>query len=104
MIGCRRWLPLWVVAQEVDLTGTEGIVPFLRSRCGDLLYVPSETTAGVDRRVYEWWHEVPGVAKVVAESLEAWLTEFVGRLYSRGFVYRPQDLAALIDRRDLGEG
>jgi len=53
--------------------------------------------------VYEWCHEVPEEAEVVAESLDAWLTEFVTRLYSGAFVYRPKELAALIDRGDLGE-
>ena len=103
IFGCQRWLPLRVVAEEVELIGSEGIVPFLRSGGGDLLYVKSHSAAGADRRVYEWWHEVPEEAKVVAESLEQWLAEFVDRLYSGGFVYRPEELAALIDRRDLGE-
>jgi hypothetical protein len=102
IFGCQRWLPLRVVAEEVELIGSEGIVPFLRSGGGDLLYVRSHSAA-TDRRVYEWWHEVPEEAKVVAESLEAWLAEFVARLESGGYVYRPEELAALIDRRDLGE-
>jgi hypothetical protein len=103
IFGCQRWLPLRVVAQEVALIGSEGIIPFLRSGGGDLLYVKSHTTTGSDRRVYEWWHEVPEEAKVVAESLEAWLAEFVARVYAGDFVYRPEELAALIDRRDLDE-
>jgi hypothetical protein len=103
IFGCQQWLPLRVVAEEVELIGSAGIVPFLRSGGGDLLYVKSQTAADVDRRVYEWWHEKPEEAKVIAESLEAWLAEFVGRLYAGAFVYRPEELAALIDRRDLGE-
>jgi hypothetical protein len=103
IFGCQRWLPLRVVAEEVELIGSEGIVPFLRSGGGDLLYVRSDSGAGTDRRVYEWWHEAPEEARVVAENLEAWLAEFVARLESGSFVFRPEDLAALIDRRDLGE-
>lgn len=101
IFGCQRWLPLSVVADEVELIGSsEGIVPFLRSGGGDLLCV---LAGGADRRVFEWWHESPGDAEVIAESLEAWLSEFVARLYAGGYVYRPDELAALIDRRELGE-
>lgn len=103
IFGCQRWLPLRVAAEEVELIGSEGIIPFLRSGGGDLLYVRSQTAAGADRRVYEWWHEAPEEVQVVAESLGSWLAGFVARLYSGGFVYRPEELAALIDRRDLGE-
>ena len=103
IFGCQRWLPLRVVVEEVELIGSEGIVPFLRSGGGDLLYVRSHSAARADRRVYEWWHEVPDETEVIAESLEAWLAEFVARLYSGGYVYRPDELAALIDRRELGE-
>jgi hypothetical protein len=103
IFGCKRWLPLRAAAEEVELIGSEGVVPFLRSGGGDLLYVKSHSGAGADRRVYEWWHEVPEEAEVVADSLEAWLADFIARLYSGGFAYRPEELAALIDRRDLGE-
>lgn len=97
-------MPLRVVGEELELIGSEGIVPFLRSGGGDLLYVRSHSATDTDRRVYEWWHEAPEEAKVVAESLEAWLTEFVDRLEFGGYVYRPEELAALIDHRDLGQG
>lgn len=102
IFGCQRWLPLRVAAGEVELIGSEGIVPFLRSGGGDLLYVRSGSAA--DPRVYEWWHEQPGEAAVVADSVEAWLSGFVARVEAGSFVYRPQELAALIDRCDLGEG
>jgi hypothetical protein len=103
IFGCQRWLPLQVIAEEVELIGSEGIIPFLRSGGGDLLYVRSKSAAEADTKVYEWWHEEPEEAEVIAESLEAWLVEFVTRLESGGYVYRPEELAALIDRRDLGE-
>jgi len=83
--------------------GSKNLIPFLRSGGGDLLYVRCASAAAADRRVYEWWHERPEEAKVVAESLDAWLTEFVDRLEAGGYVYRPDELAGLIDRRDLGE-
>lgn len=100
IFGCQRWLPLSLVAEEVELIGSEGIVPFLRSGGGDLLYV---NASGADCRVFEWWHESPQDAAVIADSLEAWLSEFVTRLHAGGYVYRPDELAALIDRRELGE-
>jgi hypothetical protein len=102
IFGCQRWLPLSVVAEEVELIGSDGIVPFLRSGGGDLMHV--RAGGGSDQRVLEWWHESPEDAKVVAESLEAWLSEFVARLHAGGYVYRPDELAALIDRREFGEG
>lgn len=102
IFGCQRWLPLALVAKEVELIGSNGIFPFLRSGGGDLLYVKTGEAAS-DRRVFEWWHEVPEEAEVVSESLESWFSEFVTRLYVGGFVYRPEELAALIDRGDLGE-
>jgi hypothetical protein len=101
IFGCQRWLPLRVAAEEVELIGSDGIVPFLRSGGGDLLYVRSGAEA--DRRVREWWHERPEEGAVVADSLEAWLAGFVARLEGGGFVYRPEELAALNDRRELGE-
>ena len=100
IFGCQRWLPLSAVAEEIELIGSEGIVPFLRSGGGDLLYVAAGN--GADRRVFEWWHESPDDAEVVAESLEAWLSAFVARLHSGGYVYRPDELAGLIDRREVG--
>ena len=100
IFGCQRWLPLSVVADEIELIGSAGIVPFLRSGGGDLLYVKA---GGADRRVFEWWHESPEDAEVIAESLEAWLSAFVARLHAGGYVYRPDELAALIDQRELGE-
>jgi hypothetical protein len=103
IFGCQRWLPLEVAAEEVELIGSEGIIPFLRSGGGDLLYVRSHSAAETDLRVYEWWHEMPEEANVIAENLEAWLGDFVTRLESGGYVYRPEELAALIDRRDLTE-
>ncbi len=102
IFGCRRWLPLASVAEEVELIGSDGLFPFLRSGGGDLLYVKAETTSE-DRRVFEWWHEAPERGEVVAESLEAWFSGFFARLYAGDFVYRPEELAALIDRRELGE-
>lgn len=99
IFGCRRWLPLAVVAEEVELIGSEGIVPFLRSGGGDLLYVKDGASAA-DRRVYEWWHEVPEEAEIIADSLEAYFDKFVIELNAGQFVYRSEQLAALIDRRD----
>ena len=101
IFGCQLWLPLAVVAEEVELIGSEGIVPFLRSGGGDLLYVKAGGSA--DRRVFEWWHESPEDAVVVAENLEAWLSEFVARVQAGQYAYRPDELAALIDRRELAE-
>lgn len=103
IFGCRRWLPLETVADEVALIGSEGIVPFLRSGGGDLVYVRSGSSADADPRVYEWWHEDPDDAEVVAQSVEEWLREFVERLESGDYVYRPEELAALIDRSDLDD-
>ena len=95
-------MPLSVVAEEVELIVSDDIVPFLSSGGGDLLYV--RAGGGADQRVFEWWHESPEDAEVVAQSLEAWLSEFVARLHAGGYVYRPDELAALIDLRELGEG
>ncbi len=103
IFGCRRWLPLQIVAEEIELIGSEGLIPFLRSGGGDLLYVRSPSTEEPDRGVYEWWHEAPEEATVIAESLEVWLADFVARLDAGEFVYRPDELAALIDRSELGE-
>lgn len=99
LFGCWRWLPLSVSADEVELTGSEGIVPQFRSG-GDLLYVKSHDTTASDPRVYEWWHEKPEAAAVVATSLEAFLVGFAADLRAGRFVYRPDELAALIDRRE----
>ena len=101
IFGCWRWLPLATVAEEVELVGSAGIVPLFRSGGGDLLYVKAGD--GPDRRVFERWHESPGDAKVVAEDLEGWLGEFVARLHAGGYAYRPDELAALIDRNELAE-
>jgi hypothetical protein len=103
IFGCQRWLPLKVVAEEVDLIGSTNIIPFMRSGGGDLLYVKDNTSSEADKRIYEWLHEEPEEAEIVAECLEAWLDHFVERLESGGYVYRPEELAALIDRRELGE-
>lgn len=102
IFGCQRWLPLSVVAEEIELIKSVDIVPFLRSGGGDLLFVRAGNV--VDRRVFELWHEASGDSIVVAENLEAWLSAFVARLHAGGYVYRPSELTALIDRRELGEG
>lgn len=104
IFGCRRWLPLKEVSREVSLIGSEGVIPLLRSGGGDLLYVKSYTPTAPDERVYEWWHEQPDLTEVVAESLEAFVTGFVADLQAGRYVYRPDELAALIDRREIGEG
>src|SRR6516164_9627411 len=49
IFGCLRWLPLRVVAEEVELIGSDGIVPLFRSGGGDLLYVKSYEPAAPDR-------------------------------------------------------
>ena len=103
IFGCRRWLPLEVVAEEVELIGSEGIVPLFRSGGGDLLCVKSQANATPDRHLYEWWHEVPEPLTVVAESLEAFILQFVTDLYSGRYLYLPDELEALIDRQDLPE-
>jgi cell wall assembly regulator SMI1 len=101
IFGCRRWLPLQVVGEEVALIGSRGIVPLFRSGGGDLFYVKSHDPVVSDRRVYEWWHEVPEQAEVVADSLGEFLARFVAELRAGRYVYRPEELAALIDQREL---
>lgn len=98
IFGYQRWLPLAVVAEEVELIGSEGIVPFLRSGGGDLLYVKAGAFAA-DRRVFEWWHEVPEEAEVIADSLEAYFVRFVAELNAGRYVYHLEE-RALTDRRD----
>lgn len=97
IFGCQRWLPLSAAAGEVELIGSKGILPFLRSGGGDLLYVRAGG-AQPDRRVYEWWHEAPDEARVIADSLDAFFGGFVAELHTGRYVYRPDELAALIDR------
>lgn len=101
IFGCWRWLPLEVVAEEVELIGSKGIVPLFRSGGGDLYYVKSYEAVAADRRLYERWHEVPEEAEVVADSVEQFIAHFVAELRTGRYVYRPTELAALIDRREL---
>lgn len=101
LFGCLRWLPLSEVLIEIDLIGSEGIAPLFRSGGGDLLYVRSYNPATPDARLYEWWHEVPEEAEVVAESLGAYLAQFVADLRAGRYVYRPNELTALIDRNEM---
>jgi cell wall assembly regulator SMI1 len=101
IFGCWRWLPLKEVTEEIELIGSTGIVPLFRSGGGDLYYVKSYNPAAPDQRLYEWWHEVPEKAEVIADSLERFITRFVADLRAGQYVYRPTELAALIDRREL---
>lgn len=101
IFGCQRWLPLRVVAEEIELIGSEGIVPLFRSGGGDLLYVRSHNPEAPEGRLYEGWHERPAEAKVVAGNLGEFLAGFVSDLRAGRYVYRPEELAALIDRSEL---
>lgn len=101
LFGCLRWLPFSEMLSEIDLIGSEGIAPLFRSGGGDLLYVRNYSPAAPDVRLYEWWHEVPEEAKVVAESVGAYLAQFVTDLRAGRYVYRPHEPAALIDRNEM---
>ena len=74
------------------------MIPILESS-GDLYYVES-SAAGAETPVYEWWHERPS-RKVVAPSFIAFVDAFIARLRSGEYVYRPDELAGLIDANDL---
>ncbi|HVE14314.1 MAG TPA: SMI1/KNR4 family protein [Elusimicrobiota bacterium] len=93
IFGCYRWLRLNAVTEEIKLMGSEGIFPLFYNGGGDLYYVKSHNPAAPDRTLYEWWHEVPEDAAVIADSLEGFLAEFAMRLREGRYAYDPRILA-----------
>jgi cell wall assembly regulator SMI1 len=101
IFGCMKMLPLWAIEEEIELTGESGIIPLFRSGGGDLYYVKSFDPTRPDHRLFEWWHEDPAEAAVISESVDDFLVEFSRKLHRGQFVYRPDELAALIDCDEL---
>jgi cell wall assembly regulator SMI1 len=101
IFGCWKMLPLAEIRNEIELIGETGIIPIFRSGGGDLYYVKSLDPAKPDQRLLEWWHENPKKAREVAPDIDTFLGEFAQKLQRGQFVYRPEELAALIDRDEL---
>jgi cell wall assembly regulator SMI1 len=101
IFGCWKMLPLAEIEKEIELTGETGIIPLFRSGGGDLYYVKRYDSLKPDHRLFEWWHENPADAEVIAESVERFLFDSNQKLKRGQYVYRPEELAALIDRDEL---
>lgn len=101
IFGCRKMLPLSEIRKEIELVGETGMIPIFRSGGGDLYYVKSFDPAHPDHRLREWWHENPQAAREIAPDVDAFLDDFAQKLQRGQFVYRPEELAALIDRDEL---
>jgi len=101
IFGCMKMLSLAEIEAEIELMGAHGIIPVFRSGGGDFYYVESFDPAKPDHRLLEWWHEVPEEAKVIAENIDKFLFDFNRKLQAGQYVYRPDELAALIDRDEL---
>ena len=101
IFGCWKMLSLADIEGEIELIGEHGIIPLFRSGGGDLYYVKSYDSEKPDLRLLEWWHENPAQAQVISASVEEFLFDFNQKLKSGQFVYRPDEMAALINRDDL---
>ena len=101
IFGCQKMLPLSEIRKEIELIGETGMIPIFRSGGGDLYYVKSFDPANPDHRLREWWHEKPEDAREIAPDIDAFLADFAQKLQRGQFVYRPDELAALIDRDEL---
>ena len=101
IFGCWKMLALSEIRKEVELIGETGMIPIFRSGGGDLYYVKSFDPANPDPRLRECWHENPEEAREIAPDIDAFLAAFAQKLQQGQFVYRPDELAALIDRDEL---
>jgi cell wall assembly regulator SMI1 len=101
IFGCMKMLPLSEIRKEIELIGETGMIPICRSGGGDLYYVKSFDPAHADHRLREWWHENPKESREIAHDIDAFLADFAQELQRGQFVYRPDELAALIDRNEL---
>ncbi|MEZ6138953.1 MAG: SMI1/KNR4 family protein [Zavarzinella sp.] len=101
IFGCIKMLPLSEIEREIELIGETGMIPIFRSGGGDLFYVKSFDPAIPDHYLREWWHENPEEARVVALDINTYFSDFTKKLLRGQFVYRPDELEALIDRDEL---
>jgi hypothetical protein len=101
IFGCMKMLPLSEIQKEIELIGETGMIPIFRSGGGDLYYVKSFDPVDPDHHLREWWHENPEEAREVAADIDAFFADFTQKLRRGQFVYRPDELAALIDRDEL---
>jgi cell wall assembly regulator SMI1 len=101
IFGCWKMLSLSEIEQELKLTDEKGIIPLFRSGGGDLYYVKTFDPAKPDYRLFEYWNDERTQVNIVSDSVEKFLHDFNHQLQNGQFVYKPEDLAALIDRDDL---
>ncbi|MEZ0370916.1 MAG: SMI1/KNR4 family protein [Candidatus Sericytochromatia bacterium] len=118
LYGTWRWLPLAeVLAVHEEHCSIEAeyhfgdflpalMIPLMQSGGGDLYYIeycgkPSESDASDwESEVIEWFHEQPTREVIAASFARLWKT-FANGLEAGEYVYRPDDLQALLEEDEL---
>jgi hypothetical protein len=105
ILGFMRLLPLAEIedaAAAIAEGGLTRVIPILESGGGDRHYVQSYDAANPDPKLYDWWHERPAQADVIADSLEAFFADFLAKLHQGQYVYEPEEApGGLINKDEL---